>query len=123
MTSQNKADIYYLSLKNVSGEFYSKFLFGINNITMNEIISYYVKIYTDNIPNTVDINNDKSVYDFLESSFQKFNDPDCNPLTSQEFQNTIIMNKLHTSMSIGDIIVVAGNYYCVSGEGFNKILF
>lgn len=53
--------------------------------------------------------------------FFKFNS-DNNPLSSDEYQRFIIENRLHTSMSVGDIIEINKNKYVVLEIGFYKIL-
>ena len=61
-----------------------------------------------------------SIEVLLEEIFQKFNS-EKNPLNSEKNQNFIINNRLHTSMSLGDIIEINSDKYCVQQIGFYKI--
>lgn len=44
--------------------------------------------------------------DLLEQIFRLFNSDDSNPLSSEDCQKTIAENKLHTSMSVGDVVEI-----------------
>lgn len=67
------------------------------------IINYYILYKKQNI---TDINND--------DIFAKFNDHEVNP----ELQQFIQKNRLHISMSVGDIIKYNEKFYIVTGCGF-----
>lgn len=58
--------------------------------------------------------------DILELIFEKFNNTD-NPLKSLDNQKIIRSNKLHTSMSVDDIVKIDNDYYIVDIIGFKSI--
>lgn len=57
----------------------------------------------------------------FDEIFSLFNDPIKNPLSMPEKQECIIDNKLHTSMSVGDIIEVNGVPNICMPEGWKEI--
>jgi hypothetical protein len=87
---------------------------GNSNFTFQDIKKYYkvVHAYTES-----KVYLDKN--ELFEKLFNLFNSPE-NPLCKQ--QKLIKTNKLHTSMSIGDIIEVdEKERYMVGGLGFRKL--
>jgi hypothetical protein len=56
----------------------------------------------------------------LNSYFELFNS-EKNPLSSIEKQKYIRDNKLHTSMSVGDIININNEYWICCGIGWKKL--
>lgn len=61
----------------------------------------------------------------LDDVFALFNDNDKNPLGNQTYQTLIRANRLHTSMSVGDILYIEDTktWYVVCGLGFAKLVF
>lgn len=92
-----------------------------SSITSQIVNKYYIKMCEVDIPGDVVLDNESSLYEYLESLFALFNSED-NPLCSEDSQDYIIKNKLHTSMSIGDIIKINDKSYCASTFGFTEIL-
>ncbi|QKF94520.1 hypothetical protein QKU48_gp1062 [Fadolivirus algeromassiliense] len=116
-----KAEILYPSHnKNIPQKFIVS-LYLNPNITMNDINKYYMKIYELDIPNNINIDNEESLHKYLEELFSLFNSEQ-NPLSTTDLQEKIKINKLHTSMSMGDVVKIMNNYYFVSGFGFKKII-
>lgn len=119
MSFHVKAEIYYPSLNNIPENFAIN-LFLMPNITMDDFNKYYIKVCSVDIPNNVDLTVEKSINEFLESLFELFNSEN-NPLTNKKMQKHIIKNKLHTSMSMGDVIKIMDMYYYVANFGFKTI--
>ncbi|AKI80520.1 hypothetical protein [Niemeyer virus] len=99
-----KIEIYYYQKKLSTNHEYD-FIFGSKS---------YKKVheYTDDIQT--------NYKDILELIFEKFNNTD-NPLTSLDNQKIIRNNKLHTSMSVDDIVKIDKKYYIVDDIGFKSI--
>ena len=88
-----------------------------NELKWSEIQDNYVKVYEETIKSV----NDDDILDKLEDIFAKFNNDDLNPLSgsvNSERQQFITQNRLHTSISVGDIIKYNDKIYIVAGCGF-----
>lgn len=113
-TYMTKVAIYYISLKNLSNKsFLDMYLNPQSVITSREFNEHYTKVYDMELPNSIDLNDEHSVNSYLESLFEKFNS-DENPLAIND-------NKIHTTMSVCDIIQLDKKFYCVCGFGFKEI--
>lgn len=84
-------------------------------VTVDEIEQYFKCVYET----TATISTD-NIFEYLEELFTLFNSDD-NPLSTTECQKFIRENKSHTSMSVGDVISIDGDYYIVDGMGFKSI--
>ena len=115
-----KAEIFYVSSKNKLSQSFIVKMYVNPTVTMDDFNKYYMKIYETNIPNTINIENEKSLNQYLESLYNIFNS-DKNPLSAPFYQKIIKNNKLHTSMSMSDVIKIGTNYYYAAGFGFHKI--
>jgi hypothetical protein len=124
MTSpkSQKVEIFYYSF-NKEQEVKALIIKLFNNIvTKEEFKNYYMKIYEMDIPPNINIENEKSMHTYCETINHLFN-CDENPLCKPELQKQIYENKLHTSMSVGDIIKINDHYFGVSSFGFKKLTF
>ncbi|AAV51045.1 hypothetical protein [Acanthamoeba castellanii mimivirus] len=99
-----KIEIYYYQKKFDTDNEHA-FIFGSKSYTK-------VYEYTDD--------TQTNYKDILELIFEKFNNTD-NPLKSLDNQKIIRNNKLHTSMSVDDIVKIDNNYYIVDIIGFKSI--
>ena len=92
-------------------------LFG--KVDKTKINQTHVKVYDES---DVEIPNDR--HELLEHLFKKFNDPN-NPLSNVESQEFIKQNRLHTSMSVGDIVEInvlgKVEIWSCGGFGWQKI--
>lgn len=115
-----KAEIFYVSSKNKLSQSFILKMYVNPTVTMDDFDKYYMKIYETIIPSNINTEDEKSVDEYLESLYNIFNS-EKNPLSSPFYQRIIKNNKLHTSMSMGDVIKVGTNYYYGAGFGFHKI--
>jgi hypothetical protein len=92
----------------------------ISILTKTMIKDRYICFYESNVPENVDVNNKANLYEFLENIFRTFNSED-NPLNDQVIQKKIRELKSHTSMSVGDVVLVNNVYYYVGCTGFGKL--
>jgi hypothetical protein len=61
--------------------------------------------------------------DILEQLFLLFNRYQTNPMSTDEMQNWIKENKVsHTSMSVGDIVILDNDIYVCANEGWKKVI-
>jgi hypothetical protein len=69
------------------------------------------------------IDDSKPVMAELERLFMKYNFDETNPINYRypEMQAWIRQNRLHTSMSIGDVVQVKGVNYIAAGAGFKRV--
>jgi hypothetical protein len=86
--------------------------------TSKEDLSQYSKCVWEEKVNQADMNHD--VTSILEGIFQLFNSAE-NPLAMSNKQQFIRDNKIHTSMSVGDIVQIDDVYWVVSGCGFQRM--
>lgn len=104
-------EIYYpTNIQSFVDTFGSKY----PKVSITDIDIHYFKIYEFNKNENVTIDS------YLDELFALFNN-DENPLSEKYYQEIIINNKLHTSMSMGDVIKINNEYYIVCGIGFKKL--
>lgn len=87
--------------------YYFTLPFYLNN-HLNIIIDEKIKINLDNLEETHKLVYEENKNGTLKDYFDRFNSED-NPLLSEEKQKYIKKNKLHTPMTIGDIVVINEN--------------
>ena len=106
--------IYYLRDIKTNTNIYLSLQFDENyKVKLNMIDNYYYCIYEY-------VADNKETFLILDDIFELFNS-DNNPLSNPGIQGIIFQYKLHTSMSIGDIIKLNDEYYVVRSSGFMKI--
>lgn len=113
---KSKIEIYYLCYENTPSSFVIKQYIKVN-VSNDEFKKYYIKVFENECDDNLKEN--KIIFKHLESLFSLFNF-EKNPLINDDSQKFIINNKLHTSMSIGDIIKINEQYYCCAAMGFEK---
>lgn len=119
-----KITIFYLSRWNEYSNKYGKETFmksimifnkdQLNNLPFDK--SFYLKM----CENTADKEswNEDDIYGLLEDTFHTFNSEQ-NPLNNK--QDYIRMNDSHTSMSVGDLILLDNRLFIVASLGFIEI--
>ena len=94
----------------------SPFSFGIQGRpqNLNDIKTWYVKVYTKNMRGKIVENN-------LERIFSGFN-LSTNPLGTKKMQQWIREHDVaHTSMSVGEIVKVDGEWWYCADVGWEKM--
>ena len=71
----------------------------------------------------LDIADPKYKESILEEIFKLFNSYKTNPMSINEMQDWIKENKVsHTSMSVGDIVILDNDIYVCANEGWKKVI-
>jgi len=87
-------------------------------VTLKDISDYYESIYS--AKTTEKITSQKEINKYLDYLFNLFNS-NSNPLYAKDHQQNIQDLRLHTSMSIGDVIQFDDIYYVIDKKGFTQI--
>ena len=91
---------------------------------LNIFTNSKVNIDLDNLENTHKLVWEEAKNGDLEDYFKRFNS-DKNPLSNKKSQDYIKKNKLHTSMSVGDILMVKDdnkeNYFLCRGISWAQL--
>lgn len=95
--------IYYMNHKYID----------LDNIDQTFFDTHYDLVQTSSYY-THNLNSDKQIFRYLERIYSKYNSKN-NPLYG-------VLNLSHTSMSVGDIIMLGDKVYCVTSFSF-KYLF
>ncbi len=105
MINRKKASVYYLRQE------YIQYMSDMGNITKKDMTKTHVKM-----PISIGVLGREDAFVLLNDGGDK-----PNPLSSQENQEFIRKHKLHTSMSVGDIIEIGGNYYLCEDIGWKEL--
>src|SRR5581483_1584588 len=103
-----RTEVFYLSYEKTDDVKISQIMLGHYLPSKEEIDNNYVSVCT--------FDSESS----NEELFELFNSDD-NPLTNESCQDFLCKHKLHTSMSVGDMIRRDDDYYVVAGIGFQKL--
>lgn len=92
----------------------NKFILG--DVSILDIASEgnYLKVYE------LHVDPHQEIHVMLEKVFKRFNSRD-NPLIMSEHQEFLRSNRLHTSMSVGDVVMLNRRAYVVTGLGFRMV--
>lgn len=84
-----------------------------------------LNVYTDCVwEETINIPKHLSDIDFLDEIYNKFNSFSDNPLGASKNpakQEYLKDKRLHTSMSVGDVVQIDDKYWVIRGSGFAQI--
>lgn len=107
-----KVGIWYLKTGNFNDVNYV-YMFSLGKgVKKENLNTTHVKIYE--ILTQMDLDN------YLEHCFSRFNS-DNNPLLEEPYQKFIKENKLHTSLSVGDVIQLEDKFYVCKGFGWEEL--
>jgi len=79
---------------------------------------FYLEVY--NFKVKIDLTNKSEIHSFLEYLFRNFNCEE-NPLANPDKQKLIRDNNRHTSMSVGDLVLLGEKLYIVASIGFIEV--
>jgi len=101
-------------------EFMDIMLFG--KVKLSKLCVTHMIVHEETINKIL---NEDNIEDFLDNQFARFNDHQLNPLGNLDKQKFVKENKLHTSMSVGDVISfnhgVINEFWVCRGIGWEKL--
>jgi hypothetical protein len=103
------------------GDFYYALTNGnaVKDITRSFYDKYWVQV--------IEINNKNIVFDefeeikYVEHLFSVMNNCAKNPLTKKSKQEFIRKHDLHTSMSVGDVVIIGNKKYIIKDYGVERL--